>query len=162
MAGRHLERNILHFLSASLFTLSKPEERASKNSFCSEPKATLTIIKQPAKTTQSFYHVLSNLIGWFLTNHARYSSVIVQFHCSVLRFPIENSSNKSTSCFMLFFKISKIMKLIKKNWKKPRKVFPRRFAALTGRLSAKLGDFLENPEGISKTVTICYLSLPIL
>ena len=66
-------------------------------------------------------------------NHANFLTCIVQFDwlisnqiqfdCSVLFFPIENSSNKSTkssSFFILLFDISEIMKLMKHFWKRPR------------------------------------------
>ena len=52
---------------------------------------------------------------WLISNQ-------LQFDCSVLCFPIENSSNKSTkysSCFIFLFDISEITKLMKKFWKRP-------------------------------------------
>ena len=80
-----------------------------------------------------------------ISDQLLYSLNIYQFDCSVLCFPFEFSSNnrtKSTSCFIFLFDLSKIMKLMKKNWKRPRKAFPGRFGALTGRP----GDLMKNLE----------------
>ena len=82
---------------------------------------------------------------WLISDQLRYLLNIHQFDCSVLHFLIKNSSNKrtnSTSCFIFLFDISKITKLMKKFWKRPRYVFPGRFGALTGRL----GDLMKNLE----------------
>ena len=79
---------------------------------------------------------------WLISDQLRYSLNIYQFDCSVLCFPNENSSNKSTkstSCFIFLFDISKITKLMNKFWKGPRWVFPARF-------DEKLRDFRENQE----------------
>ena len=73
------------------------------------------------KTTPTFYHVLCNLIGSFLTNYYPRSLNIYQFDCSALRFLFEFSSNKSTkstSCFIFLYDLSKITKLMKKKLKK--------------------------------------------
>ena len=80
-----------------------------------------------------------------ISDQLLYSLNIYQFDCSVLCFPFEFSSNnrtKSTSCFIFLFDLSKIMKLMKKIWKRPRKAFPGRFGALTGRP----GDLMKNLE----------------
>lgn len=53
--------------------------------------------------------------------HLWYSLNTYKFDCSVLRLPEKNSSSKSTkstSCFIIFFDISKTTKLIKSFWKK--------------------------------------------
>ena len=45
---------------------------------------------------------------WLISDQLRYSLNICQFDCSVLRFPIENSSNnstKSTSCFIFLLDV---------------------------------------------------------
>jgi len=83
-----------------------------------------------------------------------------QFDCSVLRFSIENCSNtttKPTSCCIFLFDISKITKLMKQFWKKPRQLFPWRFGALTGGFDEKLGDSLENRE--SWRLCMCFIRL---
>ena len=58
---------------------------------------------------------------WLISDQLRYLLNIYRFDCFVLRFPIENCSNKSTkstSCFIFLFDISKIMKSMKKNFEK--------------------------------------------
>ena len=54
---------------------------------------------------------------WLISDQLQHSLDIHQFDCSVLHFPIKNSSNKRikfTSCFIFLFDISKITKLMKK------------------------------------------------
>ena len=87
---------------------------------------------------------------WLISDQIQYSLDIHQLDCFVLHFPIKNSPNKrtnSTSCFIFLFDISKITKLMKKFRKRPRKVFPGRFGALTGRP----GDLMKNLETPGKT-----------
>ena len=63
---------------------------------------------------------------------------ICQFDSSSLYFLIENSSDKSTksiSCFIIFFDISKIMKLMKTFWKRSRDI-----CWQTWRLPGKQGE----------------------
>ena len=63
---------------------------------------------------------------------------IRQFDSSSLYFLIENSSDKSTksiSCFIIFFDISKIMKLMKTFWKRSREI-----CWQTWRLPGKQGE----------------------
>ena len=87
---------------------------------------------------------------WLISNQLLYSLNIYQIDSSALRFPFEFSSNKSTkstSCFIFLFDLSKIMKLMKKLWKRSRKTFPGRFGALTGRP----GDLMKNLETPGKT-----------
>ena len=88
--------------------------------------------------------------NWLISDQLLYSSNIYQFDGSALHFPFEFSSNKSTkstSCFIFLFDLSKIMKLMKKIWKRSRKAFPGRFGALTGRP----GDLMKNLETPRKT-----------
>ena len=87
---------------------------------------------------------------WLISNQLLYSLNIYQIDSSALRFPFEFSSNKSTkstSCFIFLFDLSKIMKLMKKLWKRSWKAFPGRFGVLTGRP----GDLMKNLETPGKT-----------
>ena len=87
---------------------------------------------------------------WLISNQLSHSLNIYQIDSSALRFPFEFSSNKSTkstSCFIFLFDLLKIMKLMKKLWKRSRKAFPGRFGALTGRP----GDLMKNLETPEKT-----------
>ena len=74
------------------------------------------------------------------------------FNCSVLRFPIQNSSKKSTkstSCFIFLFEISKITKLMKKKLKRATVSSSWEIWCSnqkTGKFDEKLGDSHENRE----------------
>jgi len=89
---------------------------------------------------------------WLISDQLGYSLNIYQFDCSVLRFSIESSSNKSNkfpSCFIFVFEILKIKKLKKKELKRATVGSSREIWCSnreTGRFDEKLGDSWENRE----------------
>ena len=86
---------------------------------------------------------------WLISDQLRYSLNIYQFDRSVSCFPIGKSSKRSTksTCYIFLFDISKITKLMKQFWKKPRQVFLGRFGGLTGRPR----DLMKNLETPGQT-----------
>ena len=97
-----------------------------------------------------FYHVLCNVIGWYRSDQLRYSLNIYQFDCFYV-FWSRTAERRALNPLLVLFsfltsrKITKI--LMKKLWKSPHQVFPRRLGALTRRM----GDLMKNLENPGKT-----------
>ena len=58
-------------------------------------------------------------------------TILVTISLLCFTFPMRTAQISSLLVLFFFFKISKIMKSMKTVWRKPRKVFPKRFGALT-------------------------------
>ena len=146
------------FCEASLFTPSKPEGRAPKNSFCSEPKSMLAIfassvnsVRKPRQLS-SMYCAIGLVDFWPITILVKYMSIWALCFPFSDVFRLRTAQIRALNPLLVLFSFLDPRKKRKWRIKKSKKAtlgISREIWCCnreTGRFDKKLGDSRENRE----------------